>query len=181
MNSDMHLGRIDLPSNYFRYQVQGLMAYAPSTGSTQAAVGGSNITALRVNELAGFVVLPGANGMGAPAIAERAATADVELVNQAAFLTTGQDRYVTRVAYRRSDTGAVDYRNVFGAAATHGSAVKPTPAEIQAAVGAGNPWVSLYSVMVYRSADTTIVATRVNTERPLGVPRSDGVLRTSAL
>jgi hypothetical protein len=179
---DMHIGRTDLPGEWRRYQVEDLRATAPTTPSVQQAAGGGNATTIRVNETAGHVVLPGRSGQGTPSIAERVAEADVVLVNaQVAWLALLQDRYLTRVAYRRYDTGVVAYATVEGTAAAHGSAVKPTPAQIQAAVGAGNPWISLYSVLVYRSADAVIAETRSNTERPFGVDRSDDVLRTSEL
>jgi len=181
MNADKFLGRTDLPASFFRYQVDGILAAAASTPSVQGALLGGNNSAIRVNESAGHAVLPGKDGNGSPALAERVATADVVLVNEANWITLLYDRKITRVAYRRHDTGAIAYVNVFGAEAAHGSAVAATPAAIQAAVGDGNPWISLYVVTVYRSADAVVALAYDNAERPFGVPRSDGLMRTSSL
>jgi len=181
-NSDKFLPRTDLPGDRDRYQVDGDRAIVATTPSVQQAAAGGNATTIRVNEEAGFIVLPGLDGEGDPAIIQRNLTADVVLVNaQVAWLALNQDRIVTRVAYRRFDTGAIDYMTVAGVAAAHGAAAAATAAAITALVGAHNPWISLYAVTVWRSADAVVTLTYNNIERPLDVPRADGFLRTSSL
>jgi hypothetical protein len=71
--------------------------------------------------------------------------------------------------------GTVTMVAVKGAAATTGSQVAPTDAEIQTAVGAGNAWVKVCEATINRTGDTTVTESWDNTLRPvLGVNEDTG-------
>lgn len=183
MNADKHLGRSDLPGNWYRYLIEGILAVVGTSGHVQTNhVGGDN-TRVRVNESHGLVRLPGLSGGDQGLVSERAAAADVDVVNE--VISTGTwDIYVDRVVYRHHETGAATFAFVKGTVAAHGSAVPPTNDEIQAAVGTTTPWLRCYRVLVYRSGDAAVSVTFDNRQRPLGVFRStaDGEeLHTSEL
>lgn len=182
MKVDKYMG---LPSaqDLNRYLVDGIRAVEGTSGHVQTNHGGGDNTRIRVNESAGHVRLPGYNGAEIGSLAEKVAAVDVDAVNEVIAVGVWH-LYVDRIAYRHFTTGAVTYAFVKGtykAAAADALAYAPSNDDIQAVVGAGNPWVRLYRLHIERTGDATVTCAYDNTARPLGVVRSGGARQTSEL
>jgi hypothetical protein len=108
-----------------------------------------------------------------------AAAADFD-IHSASFLTglvNGASCIAAIVA--KNVSGTVTVVAVKGTPATTGSQRAPTDAEIQAAVGASNPWVKIGECTLNRTGDTTVTETQDNSLRPMlgiNVPYSLGDL-----
>jgi hypothetical protein len=75
--------------------------------------------------------------------------------------------------------GTVTMVAVKGAAATTGSQVAPTDAEIQAAVGASNGWCKVAECTLNRTGDTTVTESQDWTLRNISTGRGGQALRTT--
>jgi len=138
-------------------QPEGLLAGAPTTPSAQTT--GAAETAWRVDLAAGLVAVGGVKK-------EFAAEADRVLHDTTELVENGESAVAAIVA--ELEAGAVALINVKGAAATTGTQVAPTDAEIEAALStAGNPWVKICECTVNRTGDTSLTQTQDNTKRPL--------------
>jgi hypothetical protein len=121
------------------------IASAPTTASTQAT--GTGNTVWRVNVAAATVAV------GAATIAI-AAAADFVIHTGSLLVANGQSCRATIVA--KNVSGIITEVAVKGAAATTGTELAPTDAEIQTAVGAGNPWWRLADCILNRTGDVTV-------------------------
>lgn len=121
------------------------IASAPTTASTQ--VTGAGATTWRVNVAAITVAV----GRTTQSIA---AAADFSVHSGSQLVTNGQSCRATIVA--KNVSGVVSVVAVKGSAATTGSEVAPTKAQIQTAVGTGNSWTRLADIRISRTADTTV-------------------------
>lgn len=136
--------------------ITGMMVGAPSTASTQAT--GTGASDFNVNIAAGILAVDGHP-------IEFAAQADFDLASAgAALMASGQSILVDIVAYRSVADGVIRLRGIRGAAATTGSQVAPTDAEIDAKIEA--PWWRLARVTVNRTGDTTVTQSYSNVVRP---------------
>jgi hypothetical protein len=171
-----------------RYLASGIYAGAPTTASSQGA-GANGATAVRTNETPGFVRLPVPRFNAdkqtwmvddAGVVSAANATVDHVIVNQSnpSYCQVGQDRRFYRVVWV-GPNGAVNVATVSGAAAVDGSAVYPTLAQVQSAVGGAHiPFLVLFGGRVRRTGDVVVAVTLDSTLRPLGVPRGGSTFGT---
>lgn len=156
--------------------LSGLLATTPTSASTQAS-GATGATAWNVNLGAGIVIVGGV-------AKEFAAQADYA-VHSATIVTGLQSTYtVVAALVAKNVSGTVTLAVVLGTAAltAGGTAVAPTDAVIQAAVGAANSWVKVAELTINRTADTTVTQSQDSTKRPLlGVSQDAGFGDWSAL
>ena len=140
--------------------LNGLLAGAPTTPSAQLT--GAGNTTWSVDLTAGTVIV---NSV----LKEFAAQADYAIHSGSLYtgLTNGKSAIATIVA--KNVAGTVTMAVVKGAAATTGSQVAPTAAEIQAAVGAANTYVVLQECLISRTGDTTVTQAQDNTKMRIGV------------
>lgn len=130
----------------------------PTTPSAQAA--GVGNTTWNVNVAAARVVVGGTQ-------ASLAAAADVAVHSGSLLMANGKSCVAAVVAKLAS--GTVSVVTVKGATATTGAQVAPTDAQIQAAVGAGVPWVKLAQTTLNRTADTVVTQSHDNAVADLGL------------
>lgn len=133
----------------------GPVAGAPTTASTQ--ITGAGATNWRV-DLAAFLVI--VDGVAK----EFAVEADRVIHDTTQLVANGQSCTAAIVA--KNVSGTITLVNVKGAAATTGSQLAPTDAEIDAAVS-DVPWVKVCECTINRTADTTVTQSQDNAKRPL--------------
>lgn len=97
-------------------------------------------------------------------LAEITEQADFDVSHGVAVVTNGQSCIAAIVA--KLD-GSISVVAVKGTAATTGSQRAPTDAVIQAAVGAGKPWVLLGETTVSRTGDLVVSQAHNNKLRPI--------------
>jgi hypothetical protein len=114
-------------------------------------VTGTGATTWRVNVAAVTVSV----GKSTPSIA---AAADFVVHSGSQLVANGQSCRATLVA--KNVSGVVSVVAVKGSAATTGTEVAPTKAQIQSAVGTGNIWTRLAEIRISRTADTTVSQTQ---------------------
>jgi hypothetical protein len=141
-----------------RNHVQGGMVKDPTTGSTQASGVGNTDWNVDIDAM---VVVVG----GVAKHFEDQADYDVHSGSLLTGLSNGNSVIAALVA--KNVSGTVSLAVVKGTAATTGSQVAPTDAEIQAGVGAGNDWVKLAEITINRTGDTTVTQSQDNTKRPI--------------
>lgn len=150
--------------------VEGCECETPTTGSTQAT-GATGVTDWNVNLRAGVVIVGGV----ALNVAD---DADYD-VHSGSIVTGLQSTYtVVAALVAKNVSGTVSLQVVLGTAAltAGGTAVGPTDAVIQAAVGAANSWVKIAELTINRTADTTVTQSQDNSKRPmLGVGEDTGI------
>lgn len=133
--------------------LDGGIASAPTTGSTQATGGGNldwnvDVAAARAK----------VNGVEA----DIAVAADFDVHSGSALVANGESAYAWIVIAESG--GSLAYTAVVGAAATTGSQVAPTDADIDTAVGDTN-WAKLALCLINRTGDTTVTQSEDNTYR----------------
>lgn len=101
-------------------------------------------------------------------ISELAKQTNVSIHSGSQLMPAGQS-VVASLALKKAANGVLSIVPVKGAAAATGTAVAPSDATIQAAVGAGLDWVKLADVQLDRTADTTLVATYFNFRGDRGI------------
>ncbi len=137
--------------------VQGGLASAPTTPSTQAT--GAGITVWRVN-LSHIIAMIGGNTF------EQVATADYVIHDTTQYPSLDSlDSAVASLVLKRAANGTITLIVVKGAAAVTPAQVAPTDAEIQTAVGAGLQWLRLADCTINRTADTTVTQSQDNKVR----------------
>lgn len=139
--------------------VTGGLVKVPTTASAQ--ITGAGATSWRVNVDAVVAVVDGA-------AKELVAAADVVIHSATQYLTSGQSA-IAAVVLKIDGSGVASLVSAKGAAATTGSQVAPTDAEIQTAVGAGLSWLKLAETTLNRTGDTTVTQTYDNTKRDVGL------------
>lgn len=157
VNADAALSGPNVSINFTRRnsQIMGGLAGAPTTASTQAT--GAGATAWNVNVAALLASVAGV-------IKELAAAADFAIHSATQLVANGQSCVAALVL--KNVTGTISMVAVKGSAATTGAQVAPTDSAIQAAVGAGNPWIKLAECTLNRTGDTTVTQSQDNTKRP---------------
>jgi hypothetical protein len=137
--------------------VEGLMAVAPTTPSTQAT-GVGNTLWNAGNIAAGWVEVGG--------VLKNFALQDDFNIHTGSFLTglTSGKSCVAAIVCKNV-TGTVTMVAVKGAPATTGTQVAPTTAEIQTAVGSGNKWCKVMECLLNRTGDVTVTESRDLTKR----------------
>lgn len=136
----------------------GCMVGAPTTASSQAT--GAGATDWNVNLDKGLVVVNGVVG-------ELAAAVDFNVHTGSNLLASGQSAKAAIVV--KKDGSTFSFVAAVGAAATTGSEVAPTDAQIQTAVGAGLPWLKVAECTLNRTGDLTVTQSQDNTKRDVGL------------
>lgn len=162
-------GQTHAVANYFQQILthesnrvhEGGRSGAPTSASTQLT-GAGGVTEWRINIAALVVAVAGI-------LADIAASAD-EVIHDTTNLLNAVGQTCWAAVVAKNVAGTITVVTVKGTAAATASAVPPTDAVIQAAVGAGNSWVKLAECEITRSGDTAVTQTEDNTIRPvLGV------------
>jgi hypothetical protein len=155
---DKLIQEVEQLRNQFKFCVLQGVFFTPTTGSTQ--ITGAGATDWNVNHTAILAVVDGVFGL-----IEAAADYNVHTGSLYTGLTNGNSAIAALVAQNVS--GTVSLAVVKGTAATTGSQVAPTDAEIDASVGAANSWVKIAECTINRTADTTVTQSQDNSKRPL--------------
>lgn len=146
----------------FNNRIEGAFIKPSTTGSSQLTGTGNGTYLYDISP--GFAIVDGK-------VLEINAAADVACEAAANVMANGYSKHYMFVAYR-SNVGVVTRLTVPGTAALSADAVPPTPAEITAAVPAGCPWVCLGSMVIARTADTTVTEAVDNQYRPMFLPKT---------
>jgi len=153
---------------FMRNHIQGGYLKAPTTSSAQLT--GSGNTTFNVNYESGLAVVDGV-AASVPLKADLSIHAGSNI--GWAALTT---KSCVAAVVAKSVSGVITLVAVKGTVDLDADAVGPTDAVIQAAVGAGNPWVKVGETTLERTADTTVVQTYDNTKRPILCVNEDSQL-----
>lgn len=137
---------------------EGGRSGAPTSASTQLT-GAGGVTEWRINIAALLVAVAGV-------LADIAASAD-EVIHDTTNLLNAVGQTCWAAVVAKNVAGTITVVTVKGTAAATASAVPPTDAVIQAAVGAGNAWIKLAEVEITRSGDTAVTQTEDNSLRPI--------------
>ena len=129
--------------------IDGLRAGTPTTASTQTT--GAAETAWRVNVSGGSCMVNDVEGNLEP-------EADYTIHDTTQLVANGESCYAWIVAAESG--GTVSKTHVKGTAATTGSQVAPTDAEITTGVTHAN-WTKLALCLINRTADTTVTQSEV--------------------
>lgn len=146
--------------------VYGMIPATPTNASTQATGTGASdfnvdFKAVATGSPAGLVLVDGK-------AKQFAAQADFDVASSAAQqMAVGQSRIYTIIAYLNQHDQEIYLKSVPGAAATTGSQVAPTDAEIDALLAQGTVWMKICNVTVNRTADQTLTQTYDTTVREL--------------
>lgn len=144
--------------------MQGCLVGAPTTASSQ--VTGTGASDFNADITAGLVLVDGTKK-------EFAVQADFDVASAAAALmTAGQSIVYSIIALKNPVAGTISMVSLPGAAATTGSQVALTDAEITALYAVGTQWIRIANVTVNRTADTIITQSADNTVRPTSLPPS---------
>lgn len=129
--------------------IDGLRAGTPTTASTQ--ITGAGATTWNVNVAGGSCMVNDVEGNLEP-------EADYAIHDTTQLVTNGQSCYAWLLAVESG--GTVSKSHVKGTAATTGSQVAPTDAEITTGVGHAN-WTKLALCLINRTGDTTVTQSEV--------------------
>ncbi len=138
-------------------QISGLTCLPPTNASTQAT-GATGDMDWNVDITEGFVVV------NAVELAF-AVDADFDVFSAASAVVDGNSQVGALVASEAA--GTVSLEMVFGAAATTGTEVAPTDAEITTGVGHAR-WVKIAELTINRTGDTTVTQSQANAARDSG-------------
>jgi len=144
--------------------VQGVMIQASTTGSSQLTGTGNGTYLYDIT--AGLVAVDGT-------VLEVAAAADEACEAAANIMASLYEVYYLIIFWKHPTTGVVTKKVVKGtpALSTAGAAV-PTITEVEAGLPAGAVWVAAGTMLIKRTADTTVTETVDNTVRPSLIPSS---------
>lgn len=146
---------------------QGGLVTDPTTASSQLT-GAAGVTEWRVNVSAAEAQVNSVDAVVA-------ASAD-EVIHDTTNLLDAVGKACYAAVVLKEATGTVSIVTVKGTAAVAASAVAPTVAEIDAAVGS-TYWIYLAMCYLERTADTTVVQSQVNAG--YGKPAAAAALKTS--
>lgn len=135
-------------------KVQGLTCLAPTNAST-VATGDTGAMDWNVDVTEGFVVVNAVE-------AAFAVDADFDVLSAASPIVDGESIVGALVASEASGTTSLEVVN--GAAATTGTEVAPTDAEITTGVGHAR-WVKVAELTINRTGDTTVTQSQANAAR----------------
>lgn len=141
---------------------RGLVATAPTSASTQAT--GTGTTAWRVGLSQGTALVDG--------VSFEQAAGDFTVASAGSLLAAGQSLVadlVVKSSKAPGKSGTASLVAVLGAPNTTGSQAAPTDAAVQAAVGAGLPWVRVARCTLNRTGDLTVTQSQDNTACDLGL------------
>lgn len=152
--------------------VYGMVPATPTNASTQATGTGASdynvdFKAVATGSPAGLILVDGK-------AKQFAAQADFDVASSAAQqMASGQSRIYTIIAFLNHHDREIYLKSCPGAAATTGSQVALTDAEIDALLAPGTVWMRICDVTVNRTADTTVTQTYDTTVRELQRPLTD--------
>jgi len=148
--------------------IMGLRAGTPTTGSTQ--ITGAGATNWNVNVEAGSCLVNDVEGNFEP-------DADRAIHDTTQLVADGESCYAWIVASEAA--GSVSKEDVKGTAATTGTEVAPTDAEIDTAVG-HTRWTKLALCLINRTGDTTVTQSEsVRYQRRLTDPDGTYTIKTT--
>jgi len=149
-------------SEIFKNRVVGAMIMPSTTGSSQLTGAGNGTYLYDISP--GFVVVDGK-------VAEIAGAADQACETPADIMANGYSKIYMLIAYKTT-LNVVTTLIVAGTAALTAAVAAPTPAEIEAAIPAGCPWVAIGAMQINRTGDTTVTEAVDNQYRPLFLPKT---------
>lgn len=146
--------------------VYGMVPATPTNASTQATGTGASdfnvdFKAVSTGSPAGLILVDGK-------ALQVAAQADFDVAASAAQqMASGQSRIYTIIAFLNKYDQAVTLKSCAGAAATTGSQIALTDAEIDALLAPETVWMRICNVTVNRTGDTTVTQSYDTTVREL--------------